>query len=222
MDRILVYPGGIPLDTDLLNTNRDSMIAVGYLAQAILGTDTVVDGLVCSPTTPASLSITIGPGSIIQLSVIDTVAYGSLPADPAGPLVKQGINLASTAFTLTAPTTSGEAINYLVQAALLEGDTNPVVLPYYNAANPAQPYSGPNNAGVAQNTLRIQRVQLQLKAGASANVGFQVTPPVDNGWVGLYVITLTYGQTAITLPSINKLPTAPFLDWKLPTLRPGF
>lgn len=222
MDRILVYPGGIPLDTDLLNTNRDSMVAVGYLAQAILGTDTVVDGLVCSPTTPASLSITVGPGSIIQLSVIDTVAYGSLPADPVDPLVKQGINLASTSFTLTAPTTSGQAINYLVQASLLEGDTNPVVLPYYNAANPAQPYSGPNNAGVAQNTLRIQRVQLQLKAGAPANAGFQVTPPVDNGWVGLYVITLAYGQTAITLSSINKLLTAPFLNWKLPALRPGF
>ncbi len=222
MDRILVYPGGIPLDTDLLNTNRDSMIALGYLAQAILGTDTVVDGLVCSPTTPASLSITVGPGSIVQLSVVDTVAYGSLPADTTDLLVKQGINLAPTSFTLTAPTTSGQAINYLIQAALLEGDINPVVLPYYNAANPAQPYSGPNNAGIAQNTRRVQRVQLQLKAGAAANSGFQVTPPVDNGWVGLYAITLSYGQTTITSTNITKLATAPFLGWKLPTLRPGF
>ena len=40
MDRILVYPGNIPLDTDILNTNRNSMVALGYLAQAILGTGT--------------------------------------------------------------------------------------------------------------------------------------------------------------------------------------
>jgi hypothetical protein len=222
MDRILVYPGSIPLDTDLLNTNRNSMIALGCLAQTILGTGTVVDGLVCSPTAPASLSVIVGPGSIIQLSVIDSLAYGSLPADTTDALLKHGINLATTSFTLTSPTTSGQAINYLIQAALLESDTNPIVLPYYNAANPAQPYSGPNNSGVAQNTLRVQRVQLQLKAGAAANSGFQVTPPVDNGWVGLYVITVSYGQTTITSGNITQYSTAPFLGWKLPALRPGF
>jgi hypothetical protein len=97
-----------------------------------------------------------------------------------------------------------------------------VVLPYYNAANPAQPYSGPTNSGVAQNTNRIQRVQLQLKAGAAANTGSQTTPPIDNGWVGLYVVTLAYGQTTISATNITPLPTAPFIGWKLPMLRPGF
>ena len=37
MDRNLVYPGSIPLDTDLLSINRNAMIALGYLAQAVLG-----------------------------------------------------------------------------------------------------------------------------------------------------------------------------------------
>ncbi len=222
MDRILVYPGSIPLDTDILNTNRNCMIALGALAQAILGTGTIVDGLACSPTAPASMTVTVGPGSITQLSVIDTLAYGSLPADTTDPLVKVGTNLAPTSFTLVAPTTSGQAINYLIQATLLESDTSPVVLPYYNATNPAQPYSGPNNSGVAQNTSRIQRVQLQLKAGAAANSGLQSTPPVDNGWVGLYVVTVSYGQTAIGAASIAQLATAPYLTWKLPALRPGF
>jgi hypothetical protein len=108
--------------------------------------------------------------------------------------VKLGINLTSTSFALTAPATSGQSINYLIQAALLESDTNPVVLPYYNAANPAQQYSGPNNSGVAQNTCRVQRVQLQLKAGAPANAGAQTTPPIDSGWVGLYVVTARTGK----------------------------
>ena len=95
-------------------------------------------------------------------------------------------------------------------------------MPYYNAANPTQPYSGPANSGVAQNTFRVQRVQLQLKSAAAANSGSQLTPPVDNGWVGLYVVTLSYGQTTIGAANITQLPTAPLLNWKLPGLRPGF
>jgi hypothetical protein len=222
MDRNLVYPGSIPLDTDLLALNRNTMVALGYLAQAILGTSVLVDGLACVPTVPASLAITVGAGSITQLSVVDTLAYGSLPADTVDPLLKMGVNLQPTSFTLAAPTTSGQSVNYLIQAALQEADTNPIVLPYYNAANPTQPYSGPTNSGVAQNTQRIQRVQLQLKAGAAASTGTQLAPPIDNGWVGLYVITVSYGQSAITAGGISTLPSAPFLTWKLPTLRPGF
>jgi hypothetical protein len=222
MDRDLVYPGSIPLDTDLLGINRNCMVAVGYLAQVVLGTNAVVDGLVCGPTSPASLTVTMGPGSITQLSVVDALAYGSLPADMTDPLVKMGINLAAASFTLAAPATTGQSVNYLIQAALQESDTDPVVLPYYNSANPAQPYSGPTNSGVAQNTRRIQRVQLQVKAGAGANSGSQVTPPIDNGWVGLYVIIVSYGQTVIGAGNITQLATAPFLTWKLPALRPGF
>ena len=221
MDRNLVYPGSIPLDSDLLSTNRNMMVAIGYLAQAVLGSRTLVDGLACNPTTPASLTVTIGPGSITQLNVVDSLAFGSLPAD-SEPLVKMGINLASTSFTLVSPSTSGTSVNYLIQAALQESDTNPVVLPYYNAANPAQPYTGPGNTGVAQNTARIQRVQLQMKAGAAAPTGSQATPPVDNGWSGLYVITITYGKTTITPANLVTLPTAPFSPFKLPDLRPGF
>lgn len=221
MDRNLVYPGSIPLDTDLLSLNRNAMVAIGYLAQAVLGGSPIVDGLACTPTTPASMTVTIGPGSISQISVVDTLAFGSLPAD-AGDLVKMGVNLSSTSFTLTAPSTSGQSVNYLIQAAFQESDTNPIVLPYYNASNPAQPYTGPGNNGAAQNTLRTQRVQLQMKAGAPAVTGTQATPPVDNGWVGLYLTTVFYGQTTVSSGDIVTLPAAPFITWKLPALRPGF
>jgi len=222
MDRNLVYPGSIPLDSDLLSLNRNVMVAIGYLAQAVLGGSAVVDGLACSPTTPPSMTVTVGPGSISQVSVVDTLSFGSLPADPSDPLVKMGVNLASTSFTLTAPTTSGQSVNYLIQVAFQESDTNPVVLPYYNPSNPTQPYTGPANSGVAQNTLRSQCVQLEMKAGAPAVTGTQATPPVDNGWVGLYLITVSYGQTTVSSGNIVTLPAAPFIAWKLPTLRPGF
>jgi hypothetical protein len=222
MDRSIVYPGSIPLDTDLLNTNRNAMIAIGVLAQATLGTTTVVDGLSIGPTTPASLSIVAGPGSITQLSNVDQNAYGSLAADTSDGLLKMGLNLQSTGISLVAPTTSGQSINYLIEAAFEETDTNLTVLPYYNAADPASPYLGPNNTSVAQATQRIQRAQIQAKGGAPATTGAQLTPSVDAGWVGLAVVTIADGQTQVTAASITQLPTSPALQYKLPNLRPGF
>ena len=222
MDRNLVYPGSIPLDTDLLAINRNTMVALGFLAQAALGTGTVADGLICTPTTPASLTVNVGPGSITQLVVVDPLAFGSLPADPVDPLVKMGINIEPVSFTLVAPTASGQSTNYLIEATFIESDATPIALPYYNATNPAQPFSGPNNTGVSQNTRRLQRVQLQLKPGTPANTGSQTTPPVDSGWVGLYSITVNFGQTTIPPLGIVALPGAPFLNWKLPQISPGF
>ncbi len=222
MDRVIVYPGGIPLDTDLLAINRNAMIALGYLAQMVLGSNTVIDGLACTATTPSSMNISVAPGSIAQLSVIDASAYGSLAADTTDPLVKMGINVSPTQFTLQAPTAPGQTIAYLIEATLQEADTGLVTLPYYNAANPAQPYTGPNNSGQAQATRRAQTVQLQLKAGAPAATGSQVAPAPDSGWVSLYVVTVSYGQTAIDQSSISVSSTSPALQWKLPALRPGF
>jgi hypothetical protein len=222
MDRSIVYPGSIPLDTDLLNTNRNAMIGLGALIQAVLGSATVVDGLAVAPTLPASLAVMVAPGSITQLTTLDPSAYGSLAADSTSPLVKMGVNLASNSFTLTAPVTSGQSVAWLIEASFQESDLNPVVLPYYNAAAPSQPYLGPNNAGTAQATRRAQLVQLQAKPGAAASTGSQVAPAVDAGWVGLAVITLAYGQTQITAGNIAAMATAPILPFKLPALRPGF
>jgi hypothetical protein len=222
MDRNIVYPGAIPLDTDLLSCSRNTMIGFGGLLSAVLGGTSVVDGLVVAPTIPASLGITVGPGSVTQLAPVDQNAYGSLPADVAHTIVKMGINIAPTSFMLTAPTASGEVINYIVQAAFSEADVDPVVLPYYNAASPAQPYLGPGNDGVAQATLRQQSAQLQVKAGAAALAGTQATPPVDAGWVGLAVISVGYGEAQITAAAIAPLPGATSLPFKLPALRPGF
>ncbi len=222
MDRNIVYPGSIPLDTDILYPNRNAMVGIAALSAATLGSNVVVDGLACIPTSPASLTVIVGPGSITQLTALDATAYGSLAADVADQIVKTGINLQATNFTLTAPARSGQSLNYLIEAAFSETDTDPVVLPYVNAANPSQPYSGPNNAGTAQNIQRVQRVQLQVKPGAAAPAGTQSTPAVDTGWVGLYVVTVNYGQSALTASDITTVPDAPFIPYKLPALRPGF
>ena len=222
MDRQIVYPASIPLDTDFLTQNRSAMVALGSLAQAVLGTATIVDGLACQPTSPASLSVTVGAGSVSQFGPVDSLAYGSLAADTTDQIVKMGINLQPTTFTLSAPATPGESVIYLIEATFSETDATPVVLPYVNAANPAQPYSGPNNSGTAQNTQRIERVQLQLKAGTAANTGTEAAPAIDSGWSGLYLITVNNGQTAITAANIAVHPASPFVNFKLPTLTPGF
>src|ERR1700721_1577280 len=107
MDRNIVYPGAIPLDTDLLSINRNTMIALGFLMRATLGTGIVVDGLACTPTLPASMSVQIMPGRLIQLSVVDAMPYGSLAADTTDALVKMGINIAPKYFQLQSPVNSG-------------------------------------------------------------------------------------------------------------------
>jgi hypothetical protein len=212
MDRRIVYPGSIPQDTDILTPQQDAMIALGWVIQAVMGTATGVVGLACTPSTPASMTVNVGEGAIWMPSTIEATSFGSLGAD-ASPLMKMGINkeAAGTNFTLTAPGGAGTSINYLIEGTLLEQDTSAVVLPYVNAANPAQPYSGPNNTGVAQNTTRAQTVELQLKAGAAATTGTQTTPATDTGYVPLYVITVNYGQSQIVAGNISIAPSAPFI-----------
>ncbi|MDR3736025.1 MAG: hypothetical protein P4L10_10880 [Acidobacteriaceae bacterium] len=217
MDRTIVYPGAIPLDSDLLNAEQQIMVGLGGLLQMCLGTGTYCDGLAGSQTTVASMTINIGPGSITSLQEVDATAFGSLGTNTAS-LVKQGINLGTTQFTLTAPSTSGQSINYLVEASFLEQDGTPVVLPYVNPANPASPYSGPANSGTAQNTKRKQSVQLQLKAGAAATTGTQTTPATDTGYVPLYVITVAYGQTSITTAQITRAAGSSFIGNKIPQI----
>src|ERR1700722_14949619 len=188
MDRNIVYPGAIPLDTDILSLNRNTMIALGFLMRAAFGTSYVADGLSCTPTVPASMSVQIGQGSLMQLSVVDTAPYGSLSADTSDPLVKMGMNLTARIFVLQAPTSAGMSVTYLIEACFQETDQDLIVLPYYNASNPSQPFSGPTNSGSAQATMRVQSVQLQLKSGVPSATGTQLTPATDVGWIGLYVI----------------------------------
>jgi hypothetical protein len=158
MKRQIVYSGAIPLETDLLNTNRNVMIGLGKLASATLGSTTQVTGFACTPTSPASLQINIGAGEIYSMQNVDGTAYSSLAADTTHQILKQGILLDGLALTCAAPTTAGQSINYLVQAAFAETDSSSVVLPYYNASNPSQAYSGPNNNGSAQRLATVVAV----------------------------------------------------------------
>ena len=215
MDRQIVYIGQIPQDTDLLLTNKNSMIALGYALQAVLGTSTLVDGFACTPNSPAALNVLVGPGSIYSLQNVDATAYGSVAADTTDQIVKQGIIMSTTTLSCPAPGTAGQSINYLVQVAYQDQDAGSTVLPYYNASNPAVAWSGPNNTGVSQNTVRKGATLVQVKAGVAATTGTQTTPAADAGFTGLFSITVANGQTTVTSGNITQLTTAPFINPKL-------
>lgn len=217
MDRTIVYPGAIPLDTDLLAAQQNAMIALGFLAQATLGTSTIADGLACTQTTVPGMSVNVGPGSIIYLTTVDGTAYGSLTTNTAA-LVKMGINTALTNLAITAPGVAGQSINYLIQAAFNESDGGSTVLPYYNAASPSTPYNGPGGAGTSQNTRRTQTITLTAVAGTPATTGTQTTPSPSGSAIGLWVVTVAYGATSVVNANITAYPGAPLLASKIPTL----
>ena len=217
MDRQIVYPGSIPLDTDFLLVQRQSMVALGILARAVFGSDPVLDGLLCSPA--GGLSIVVGPGSLTALTVIDALPYGSLGTDGRA-LCKTGQVLDNTVLAVTAPAVGAQV--WLIEASLSEVDGGPVALPYYNAAAPTVAWSGPSNSGLAQNTQRLMTVQLRARPGIAVTDGSQVAPPAAAGWIGLYWVAVTAGQGAVQTQDISVVPGAPFLQYRLPQLTPGF
>jgi hypothetical protein len=221
MDRVIVYPGTVPQDGDILSTNKNAMISDAFIMQSIFGLNTVAAGLNCTPGT--GLSVVIGPGTLNQVLPVDATAYGSLAADTSDALVKTGINLSPTVLALSAPVEAGTSINYLIQAQFVEQDENPITLPYFDAANPTVPYTGPLNGGGTNNTVRRQFVQLQTAANViAAPSGTQTTPAADTGFVGLWVVTVAAGQTAISGGNITQYAGAPFAPFLLQHLRPGF
>lgn len=211
MDRQIVYAGAIPVETDILNSNKYAMVGLSKIAAAILGTSTFMNGLACTATSPASLQVNVAPGEIYSLQNVDSTAYSSIAADTTHQILKQGISLDTVTLSCPAPGTSGQSINYLVQVAYQDVDSGSTTLPYYNSSNPSQAWSGPNNSGTPQNTVRKGVCTVAVKAGAAATTGTQTTPSPDSGYIGAYVVTVANGQSTITSGNISVYSGAPFL-----------
>ena len=207
MNRVIVQFGAIPQDTDLLLTNRHAMVGIGMALASLFGsgnTGPYVEGLPCTPGT--GLTVSIGQGSIYALAAIDSTAYGSLAADTTDQIIQQGNLFGATSLACPAPATTGQSINYLIEAQFQQVDVNPVALLYYNSASPLQPL-----LGTATNTQRSGICALQVKAGTPATTGSQTTPSADSGWTGLYVVTVAHGATSIVTGNIAGAAGAPVL-----------
>lgn len=211
MDRQIVYPGQIPLETDLLNTNKFAMIGLAKLASAILGNNTWLYGLACTPTAPASMAVTVSDGQIYSLQNIDGTPYSSLAADTMNSILKQGFHIKPASFSLSAPGTPGHSINYLIQVTYSDTDADPVILKYYNADKPSMAFNGPAGSNDAQSTVRAGRCSVYIKTGISARTGQQVTPAPDAGCIGAWVVSVQYGAGSIEAANIRMADGAPFL-----------
>jgi hypothetical protein len=217
VDRSIVYTSALPRTVDFLNACKFAMMGNAYAMKGCLGFTGLtppppyVEGLACTPTTPtADLNVHIAIGSIYAVDPVDSTAYSDLGTDTTHSILKQGILNDPVNLAITPPGTPGYSQIYLVEAILSDIDAGSTVLPYYNSANPAQPYSGPANAGTSQFTTRTSICAITLKAGVAAATGTQTVPAPDLGYVPLWQVTVTYGQTQITGANIALAPTAPF------------
>lgn len=183
---------------DHLNGWVDTLIGDGNSLQAILGaTGTVISNLVVTPQDPASLTLNISNGFIASLQNVDASAYGSLAANTTQ-VLQLGGNLVTSVLLDNAGLSAGQAQYILIQAGYIQLDSDPVVLPYVNISNPANPYYGPANSGIAQDTVRNAVCDIQVKYGTPATAGSEVAPSPDAGYVTVAYVDLAHGQVAIT------------------------
>ena len=215
MDRMLVYPDQMLADTDLLNSERNTLIALSWLTQSVLGTGPFVDGFPCVPGT--GLTVNVESGAIYLLDELDASAYGSLGANSLL-IVKQGLYLSTDSLSCPAPGASGQSINYLVEVAFEDVDINPVLEPFYNAANPALPLNGPGGGGASSNTVRSAAAVIAIKAGVAAATGSQTTPTADSGYIPLWSVQVDHGDTSVPGGNISVAAGAPFINPKLPAV----
>lgn len=214
MHRQTQYPYEVPAETDFLYATRFAYEGLGLAVMDFLGVTTLVAGLACTATGPASLNVNIGPGRIYSLQNLEDTAWGilagvgGLPVDTNADhkIIKQGLFRDTTAFPCAAPGTTGQSINYLIEASFSEVDANPVSLPFVSATPPYPPI-----APATLNTVRKDSCVITVKAGVAATTGTQTTPSPDSGNVGLWVVTVANGQTTITSGNISAYTPSSFI-----------
>lgn len=206
MDRTIVWAGQIPLETDLLRSERQTYKALSWLAQGMLGTSTLVTDVTVVPSTPAAMSVVVNPGQIFFLDAVDSGVYSSLAAD-THTIVKQGLLEDAQTLAIAAPGSQSQV--YLIQAGFSTVDADATVLPFYNPSQPSVPWSGPAGSGAASFRTRANRLVVSAKPGVVA--ASPVAPAPDAGYVGLYTVTVSAGATTITGGNIARLDAAPML-----------
>lgn len=224
MNRTIFWDQNQSRTFDYVEGDHDVLYALAYAMQDLLGsTSTVVSGFAATAASPATLSFTLAAGRIYQLAEADATAIGAIPQDTTQ-IFQQGAT-ASQTITLTPPGTAGQSQWNLVEAqfsqvdSIRPNDPNGGLLYFYNSANPSQPFQGPNNDGQTTNTLRSGVVVVQVVQGSPAATGSEVPPNPTSGWVPLYLVDLSNGQTQITQGEI--LAAGPSVGTNVPSNYPS-
>lgn len=213
MDRSIIYPTEQGRSYDILQQNKDILRALAFAVQDILGlgvqvgttqpNNAVIAGLTATQSSPASLVINIAGGRIYMSATLDPTPYGSLQAD-SEVLFLQGELQEVTPLTFdVSGMTPGQKRYALVEAQFAyqdivrPDDPSNGILPYFNAANPSQPLNGPGGSGTAQPTERDTTITLKIKYGTIATAGSEVPPYPDTGWIPVWLVDLSEGQSQI-------------------------
>lgn len=218
MTRRIVYFNQLASSLAQIEDQKRKMIELAKANQAILGTNLLVDGFDCIPTTPGSLNVNLSPITLFAYVVTDQTPYGELPTQisaDANEILKIAYDNDPSIADITPPATIGFSRNDLIQVAFQEVDDDNQPLSFWNGTNS----SGAPKQPVIQdkNTLRSTRVVIEVKQGVAAATGTQTTPTPDVGYTGLWVITTDEGQTEITSNDIAEYPNDPevFIKEKL-------
>jgi len=228
MNRSILYDQEQGRDFDFLGFEHDVLLGLGFSVQDILGqTTTVISGFAATPTGPATLTINLAAGRCYQQADADATAVGDIPQDTS--VIEQQGFYAGATVTLVPPAVAGHSQWNLIEAQFSQsdvvraGDPNGGIPPFYNSANPSEPLNGQGNLGDVSPTERASLCIIQVIQGVSATTGSEAPPSPTSGWVPLYLVDLTNGQTQITSgeilvagPSVglnvpSNYPYAPFL-----------
>lgn len=201
--RTIIDPMEQMRDFDFVSFEHDVLVGMGALAADIMSglPNTVVGGLAATQSNIPSLTFNIAAGRIYQFAQADAVADGSIAQDLT--VIAQQGELAPQTLTLVAPS-AGQSQWNLVQAqfsqqdAVRANDPNGGIVPFYNASNPSQPTLN------SINTVRKALCVLQVITGSAATTGSESPPTPTSGWVPLYLIDLTGGQSQVTTSQILR------------------
>ena len=197
MDRQIVYPGGVPLDTDLLNAGRNTKKGLGRLAFLLFGEVSAAQGFTIALSS-TDMTATIGEGTILATGPIDQTAIGGLGGGldaVTDTVVNQYDSWANQTVTLLAGATT------TIWAVCSETDGDETVLPFYNSENPAQTLAGSANDGADLPTQRQARVQI---------VASTTEPEVPAGSVVVALYSIVVPTTATSLAGLTATPQSAF------------
>lgn len=209
MSRIIYYANSLVTSKQLSQSQIFATEELGMFMQAIIGTSIGAYGLPCTPST--GLSVDIGSGAIFSQAPIDVTSIGSFPAN-SNTVVKIATHFSPANITLDSPTTMGHSVNYLIEGNFLEKDVDPEVIEYFNPSNPHEPIFGIGADHRPQYTIRRTSVSLNAVVGVPAVTGTQLIPEPTSGWVPLWVVTISAGQSSINQSNISMAPNANFIE----------
>jgi hypothetical protein len=211
---------------DLNNMAKDPQVGLGRFVGFVLGAlGPFVYDFQAGQTVTPSMSISLTQGQIYQTAPIDASPIGTFEAD-SRTIIQQGWCDAQTISLNTSGLTAGQEKWWLIEVRFQEldvvrsGDPTGGARGFYNSADPTNPLNGIDGLGGIVPTVRQGKATVSAIAGAPAAAGSAIPPDPSGGNAPLFLIKVSYGQSAITNGQIQLAgpdayagyPYAPFIS----------